>query len=867
MSSTSFPCGALVRAALLVMFAPLAAEARLHDPDKPEPPPIHADHPGFVPPKVIDRVEPIFPEEARKAGLTATVLVQMVIGADGSVSNASIARAAGHGFDEAALAAARGMRFQPATHDGAPVPVQINYEVRFELQRLPALTIKETASGSEPAATAPASGPAAQPAQIDPALQATVEAERPFTAASARVVRDRDFLLRPRFTPEDILRVVPGLVLAQHQGGGKADQIFLRGFDADHGTDVSVNLDGIPVNMPSHAHGHGYSDLHFLIPEAIERVEVTKGPYFAELGDFDTAGAVNLVTRKKFDGSQVTLSGGTHSTYRILGVGSADSANLHPWFAAEVYGSQGPFLHGEHLQRYNLFGKVSYDLTPTTTLSVLGLAYASSWIGSGQVPARLVDAGFLDRYGAIDPTEGGITQRQQLIVSLQTRPDKHSTLTASASVIRYGLTLYNDFTFQAVNQLNGDEIEQDDARVSVLANLKYERTDRTLLPGSLVSTFGAQLRNDDISASLWKVQQRVRLEGCLGGANPCVDTNTRQTDAAAYLQEDWRPIEQLRVVLGLRSDLFEWDVRPQNGKVNLSPDDPAPHAPTVQRSVVSPKGRVVVSPVQDLELFFNFGSGFHSNDSRSAVQSGGSGALPRALGYEVGARTKLLDGKLDLAASLWRLDLESELVWSGDDGGTSASDATKRYGVDLEARLQILPWLFADLDASFAKSQYKTDAGNGNAVALAPPRIISGGLTARHPTGLTAAVRFRHIGPRPATQLTESDGVPQCTPDFDASTDAGLRCYLKADGYTVLDATLGYQTKRYAVTLLVENLTNATFREAQFGNVSQVIAPPDGNTVSRTTGQPFVPETHPVQDVHYTPGNPIGFLASLTLFF
>src|SRR5262249_31870179 len=194
-----------------------------------------------------------------------------------------------------ALAAARKLRFAPATHDGVPVAVQIDYEVKFALAERPPLVLSETATPA------------------DANLQATVDAQRPFSAASARTVRDQDIQVRPRFTPEDVLRVVPGLLIAQHQGGGKADQLFLRGFDADHGTDVLVMLDGVPVNLPSHAHGQWYADLHFLIPEVVERVEVTKGPYFAELGDFDTAGSVNIATRRSFDASQITLSGGTHS--------------------------------------------------------------------------------------------------------------------------------------------------------------------------------------------------------------------------------------------------------------------------------------------------------------------------------------------------------------------------------------------------------------------------------------------------------------------------------------------------------------------------------------------------------------------------
>jgi outer membrane receptor protein involved in Fe transport len=574
---------------------------------------------------------------------------------------------------------------------------------------------------------------------------------------------------------------------------------------------------------------------------------------------------VNLVTRKSMDSSQITLSGGSHSTWRLLAVGSAGSERVHPWFAAEAYGTQGPFLHGEDLQRYNLFGKVSYDLTPNTTVSALGLVYGSGWRGSGQIPARLVDAGFLDRYGAIDPTEGGDTQRQQLILALQIRPDKDSSFTATASALRYGLTLFNNFTFQLHNPVDGDQIEQDDRRTSLFAQLKYERTDRGLWPGLLVSTIGAQVRSDDIDASLWKARQRVRLADCDQALNPCTDTNARTTDATMYLQLDYRPFDKLRIIAGLRGDLFLFDVRPNNGG-GITPGQPQAPPPSVQQSIVSPKASAVVSATPDLDLFLNYGRGFHSNDARGVVQAGGAGALPAATGAEIGARARLLGGRLDLAGAAWLLDLQSELVWNGDEGGTSPSGATRRIGIDLEARYQILPWLTADLDASFARAQYKTDSGNGNAVALAPPRIITGGLSARHPSGFSASLRLRHIGPRPATQLTQADGVPLCTPALDASTEAGQRCYLVADGYTVLDATVGWQTKRWAVSLLVENLTNSVFREAQFGNVSQVISPPDGHAAS-TSGLPWVPETHPVQDIHFTPGNPIGALVSATLFF
>jgi outer membrane receptor protein involved in Fe transport len=244
--------------------------------------------------------------------------------------------------------------------------------------------------------------------------------------------------------------------------------------------------------------------------------------------------------------------------------------------------------------------------------------------------------------------------------------------------------------------------------------------------------------------------------------------------------------------------------------------------------------------------------------------------------YEIGARARLLGDRLDLAAALWRLDLASELVWSGDAGGTEASDPTRRQGIDLEARYQILPWLFADLDLSLAKARFRRDFGNGQAVALAPPRIVTGGITARHPSGFSASVRVRHIGPRPGSQLDADSPLdpnnpsgpraPPCNPSLDANDPVQSRCYLVADGYTVFDLVAGYATRRWALNLVAENLTNAAYREAQFGNVSRVLSPPDGNTVSRN-GVPFTPEPHPMEDIHYTPGNPFGLQVAATLYF
>src|ERR1700687_2263626 len=310
-------------------------------------------------------------------------------------------------------------------------------------------------------------------------LETRVEAEAPTSAASAEIIRERDLVLRPKSTPEDILRVVPGLVIAQHQGGGKADQLFLRGFDADHGTDVALFLDGVPVNMPSHGHGQGFADLHFLIPEVIDRVDVSKGPYFAEYGDFDTAGAVNLRTRRTFGENSVSATYGSFNSYRLLGIASPKISEGRPWLAAEVAGTNGPFDDPERLQRYNLFVKETLALNANTIISVLGSAYGSSWNASGQVPLRAVVSGQLSRFGAIDPTEGGQTQRQMVVVSLEQRSGTRDLIQLTAYAVRYRLRLFSDFTFQLRDAQNFDQIEQDDARFFTGLNGRF-RTTRSL---------------------------------------------------------------------------------------------------------------------------------------------------------------------------------------------------------------------------------------------------------------------------------------------------------------------------------------------------------------------------------------------------
>ena len=530
--------------------------------------------------------------------------------------------------------------------------------------------------------------------------------------------------------------MVPGLLTVQHAGGGKANQYLLRGFDADHGTDVAFTLDGIPINMVTHGHGQGFSDMNFLIPELIERVEITKGPYFAEQGDFATAGAVNLVTRKRFASNQVSLSVDTLAGVRALGVASPQlsilDGRLHPILVAEVSRTQGPFQNPEDYNKYNVFGKLTYDLGPHTAISLAASSYGGTWNASGQLPTRAVESGLVDFYGSLDPTEGGASSRHSVYLSFQHKDGVRSDFTALVYGSIYSFKLYSNFTFFSSDPIRGDEIEQGDDRQLGGLKAQYRRrfTWRWL---SFDTTVGANVRHDSIHNTLYHAQARQRLE-------PLADHDVRETSLGAFVKEEIAFSRYVRLVAGLRADYFVFDVTDRREALPIDatvPADPANKTSGIRGAgLLSPKASLIVSPHRALDLFANFGYGFHSNDGRGVVRGlDPVTPLTPALGYELGARARLFD-RLDVALSLWGLDLDSELLWSGDEGTTEASGATRRIGLELESRLRLVDWLYFDLDFTANDARFKENAGNGNAVALAPRFTLSSGLSLRTPFGL-----------------------------------------------------------------------------------------------------------------------------------
>jgi TonB family protein len=887
--------------------------------------PVSQSLPGLTAPVLLERVEPTYPETAREAGIGGVVGLEITIEADGTVSAAKVIRAAGFGFDEAALEAVKRFKFKPATKDGQPIASTVLFDQEFKIRpHLVAQTSTDAEAPPPAPLPLPTSLPLAQTSSTASEYEVTVVARGPTSAASASSIRNLDFDLRPKTSPNDILRVVPGLLAVQHQGGGKADQLFLRGFDADHGTDVGVFIDGIPVNLPSHAHGQGFADLHWLVPEAVERIDVVKGPYDVRFGDFSTAGAVNLITRERFLESSVqytlgsfpTIGGRETATSRVVGIAAPheeSDSRLHTWLAFEGASDDGPFEHREKLGRYNVFGKVSYDVTPHLTIGSFLEAYSGAWVGSGQIPQREVAGGRLGQFGSEDPSEGGMTQRQMFTGFLRYK-DGADQLTITTYATRYRLTLFNDFTFFLQDPVNGDEIEQDDSRTFTGARIQYD-TEKSVGGISFRTTAGSEIRYDGVHVDRWNAESqngdfRKRLSRRVddtqfgfSGANDDID----QTNLAAYFDEDIVFNEYLRVLAGARADYFGMNV---NDGSEILGAGQQPSSGVRQFSVFSPKASVVLTPIPSfLDIYLNAGEGFHTNmaqialiDGRSITNPDGSTftvhAVPKFYGAELGVRTHLFN-TVDLAGALWWSRLENETVFDADNAAFVPSDPTQRLGFDFEGRARILPWLYADLDLAFANAEAVPDGGNGGAVALAPRFYATGGLTAKHPSGLRAGLRFRALGDRPAfaatspeytyfTSKTLPDGRPN--PDYDPSR-------VTAQGYLILDAYLAYRweldtplLRAVEASVSGQNLLNSMWREAQFGNRSCTYdetynpANPNysgpGNKLSDGTfanrcgiGYAVDPKAggqntrSGVVDIHYTPGVPLNLQFTAKAYF
>ncbi|MCW3071701.1 MAG: hypothetical protein JWO44_1591 [Bacteroidetes bacterium] len=654
-----------------------------------------------------------------------------------------------------------------------------------------------------------------------------IQAERAVSAASSAYLSKVDFENRPKNSAQDMLRLVPGLFIAQHAGGGKAEQIFIRGFDCDHGTDVATFVDGIPVNMPSHGHGQGYEDLHFLIPETVKGMEIFKGPYSPEYGDFATGAAVQFNTMDTLENNLFQLEGGyvpnvqDITSKRALAMIEVPrfSSSVSSYFAAEIMNNRGYFEKSQDFNRFNLFSKTTFSINEHSKLSFSASGFGSSWNASGQVPERMVKTEGISRFGSIDDSEGGATQRNNFNLIYHTDV-KGGSFETQVYASNYRFKLFSNFTFFLNDSINGDEIEQDDNRIIRGMNLRYTIPHQL---GNMKNKFtaGASFRDDEITNQLWHAVKRRRLEA---RAHALV----HQRSSGIYFNEAFHINEHLRIELGGRYDYFIFDVEDQlpADSIHINYSD------YNYQALFSPKLNCVYTATNRLQFFLNAGSGYHSNDARSVVQQQDDHRLPRSVGAEIGSLAHI-GNKAVLSAALWWMDLENELVYVGDDGTTENKGSSRRSGIDLSIRLQLNQWLFADAGINVSKNSF-TDTLFGKQlsqdyyVPLAPIATSAGGFTMKLKNGFEAGIRYRYMADRPAN---ESNSVI-------------------AHGYNIIDFSAGYKMKRVRIGLSIENLLNTDWNEAQFDTESRLQY-----------------ESQPVDELHFTPGTPFYSKLSIGYLF
>ncbi len=701
--------------------------------------------------------------------------------------------------------------------------------------------------------------------------EVVVEGNRIESSASAETIAGTDLALKPHDTPIQILNDLPGLLALQHQGGGKAPQYLIRGFDADHGTDFAVFADGQPVNLVSHAHGQGYADINFIIPETIDHMELTKGPYYPRFGDFDNAGALNFVTKDEVGENFAHAEGGSWDYHRYVGMASPKIfPEVKTLIAGQMYFTNGPFLAPEHDQRYNAFTKFTWDSAPDSRLSISNAFYYGRWDGSGQIPLREVSAGLLDRFGSEDSSEGGNTTRDNLNLVYTYTPTARDTVTLQVYGTRYKLDLFTDFTFYKdtglrfirepdgsiidtrdgpivpeANYIPGDGIEQNDSRFLYGVDARY-RHSWELSGFAIESEIGLQNRNDDIELGLYRQVRRHRFFDVNR-------THVIERSVSGYTDHQIFLAEWLRVVLGMRGNVYFFQAHdrlpPQAPDPNF---EPVPIGGSTMASIVSPKASVIATPVRNTDFYFNFGTGFHSNDARDAILTSPTGTSPlaRSIGWEVGARTRRFE-RLDLEAAFWFLDLDSELVFNGDAGNQEIaaggnfqpSAASRRWGIDFQAKYQLFDWLKADYDLFYADPRFRS---SGQAIPLAPTLLTDGDITASFANGFSAGLRVRFLDDRPAIE--------------DRS--------LTARGSTMVDLIGKYRWRNFEASLQFLNLLNRDWREAQFSDNSCVRN--EVGVAVGCTAKPGQQNSHPVDanpSIHFTPGDPLTVIGGLTLYF
>lgn len=650
-----------------------------------------------------------------------------------------------------------------------------------------------------------------------PSLEVVVTEERPSTSASSAQLPAEDFRSLPRHSPGEVLRAVPGLHVSQHTGGAKAHQLFLRGFDAEHGQDIAVSLDGIPLNEPSHVHGHGYLDLQFLMPDTLDRIDLQKGPYDARQGNFATAGAIDLVPRDHASHSTVTGWAGSFGTVGGAGSSGTRGQRHRLLVAAEAERTDG-FTAPGSAGALRGFGNYSVDLGPWRA-GVMAVNYRQESQVADVVPRGLVEQGHLDRYGAVDGSDAVHSERHLLGLSLA-REWASQQLRLQAYGQYRRTDIWSNYTYYLHEPERGDQLGQHDTRLHGGVQATYRRQDT---PGDLTiqSAFGLQLQRHRVEQSLAQTERRIPF-------HQTAALGFDETALGLYGAQDIAVTSWFRVAPGLRVDhvLYRGDGERDEVYFDIHTNRPAV-AHGVEKewreaaSALSPKLALIFTPLPDWDVFLNYGQGFFSHPTHRMIERP-SARMPGVYGAEVGTRVRLAEGRLTVTAALWGADKDSDLRFDPESALPVEMQPTRRRGVDAEVDWRLRPWLRVTGDAAWIRA---TEV-DGTPIPYVPAHSFRQVARLGYDQGARGLLVARQVGPRVV-------GADE-----------------RVGGYGLVDTEVGFARERWSLSLGILNLLDRTWEDAVFSYTSR----------PRPGGEAYTGE-------HFTPGAPRTYRATVSARF